>query len=65
MVEAIDRDVELDQGDVKRLKGPGDPARLRVGDWRVIYRHDPQAGVIAIEAILHGSQAYRRRTVPK
>ena len=65
MVEAIDRYVELDQGDVKRLKGPGDLARLRVGDWRVIYRHDPQAGVIAIEAILHRSQAYRRRNVPK
>ena len=64
MVEAIDRYVKLDQGDVKRLKGPGDLARLRVGDWRVIYRRDAQAGIVAIQAILHRSQAYRRRNVP-
>lgn len=65
MVEAIDRYVESDQGDVKRLKGPGDVARLRVGDWRVIYRHDSQAGVVAIQAILHRSHAYRRYDVSK
>ena len=65
MVGAIDRCAELSRGDVKRLTGPGELARLIVGDWRVIYRHDPQADVVAIQAILCRSQAYRRRNVPK
>jgi len=64
VVEAIDRFVEFDQGDKKRLTGPANLARLRVGDWRVIYRHDAQTGVVAIQAILHRSQAYRRRNMP-
>ena len=59
-MEVVDRFVEADQGDVKQLKGRGGWARLRVGDWRVVYRHHPTRGVIAIDAVLHRSQAYRR-----
>jgi len=38
----------LPEGDVKRLAGSVGLWRLRVGDWRVIYRRDEAAPVITI-----------------
>lgn len=43
------------QGDVKRLKGRAG-ARLRVGDWRVIFYED--AGAIIVAAVGHRREIY-------
>jgi mRNA interferase RelE/StbE len=42
-------------GDVKRLKGR-DGARLRIGDWRVIFYEDD--GTIVVGAVGHRRQIY-------
>jgi mRNA interferase RelE/StbE len=43
------------KGDVKRLKGR-DGARLRIGDWRVIYYED--GGNIVVVAVGHRREIY-------
>jgi mRNA interferase RelE/StbE len=43
------------QGDVKKLKGQAG-ARLRVGDWRVIYYEE--AGTIVVVAVGHWRDIY-------
>jgi mRNA interferase RelE/StbE len=43
------------QGDVKKLKGQTG-ARLRVGDWRVIYYEE--AGTIVVVAVGHRREIY-------
>lgn len=43
------------RGDVKRLKGR-DGARLRVGDWRVIFYEDQ--GTIVVAAVGHRRDVY-------
>jgi len=54
-------DVKLDayarsgQGDVKRLTGR-DGARLRVGDWRVIFYEE--GGTITVVAVGHRREIY-------
>jgi mRNA interferase RelE/StbE len=45
-------------GDVIRLKG-SDEWRLRVGDWRVLFRRDPAARVILVLRVLPRGRAYR------
>lgn len=35
--------------------------RLRVGDWRVLYEIDDDAGVVTISGVRHRSKAYRSR----
>jgi mRNA interferase RelE/StbE len=42
-------------GDVKRLKGR-DSARLRIGDWRVIFYEDH--GTIVVSAVGHRREIY-------
>jgi mRNA interferase RelE/StbE len=42
-------------GDVKRLKGR-DGARLRIGDWRVIFYEDD--GAIVVAAVGHRREIY-------
>jgi mRNA interferase RelE/StbE len=42
-------------GDVKRLKGR-DGARLRIGDWRVIFYEDD--GTIVVVAVGHRREIY-------
>jgi len=46
---------ETGQGDVRRLKGR-DGARLRVGDWRVIFTETPDA--ILVVAVGHRRDIY-------
>jgi mRNA interferase RelE/StbE len=46
---------ETGRGDVKRLKGRGG-ARLRVGDWRVIF--DETSGGIVVVAVGHRRDIY-------
>ncbi|HSY48766.1 MAG TPA: type II toxin-antitoxin system RelE/ParE family toxin [Thermoanaerobaculia bacterium] len=46
-------------GDVRRLTGIEPPLfRLRVGDWRVLFRYDG-AGMIVILRVLPRDKAYR------
>ncbi|MFN0093714.1 MAG: type II toxin-antitoxin system RelE family toxin [Dehalococcoidia bacterium] len=50
---------ELDRtgrGDVKKLQGGDERWRLRVGNWRVIFRKQP--GGIAVTRILNRRDAY-------
>lgn len=44
------------QGDISKLKGREDQYRLRIGNWRIIFR---QIDVIQIVAILPRGQAYK------
>jgi mRNA interferase RelE/StbE len=46
-------------GDIKKLKGARNEYRLRVGDWRVIYRLDDEQQAVVILAVPHRSDAYR------
>jgi len=57
--QAVARLAEIGEGDVKRLKGMADILRLRVGDWRVLFRLEPEAGRLLLLRILHRSDAYR------
>jgi mRNA interferase RelE/StbE len=43
------------QGDVKKLKGQAG-ARLRVGDWRVIYYEE--AGTVVVAGVGHRREIY-------
>jgi mRNA interferase RelE/StbE len=57
--DALERLVgEHATGDVIRLKG-SDEWRLRVGDWRVLFRRDPAARVILVLRVLPRGRAYR------
>ena len=44
---------------VVKLEGATDLWRLRIGDWRVIYRVDDRARLIDITGIRHRREAYR------
>jgi mRNA interferase RelE/StbE len=46
-------------GDIKKLEGMGNEFRLRIGDWRVIFRPEPEQFVVVILAVRHRSSAYR------
>jgi mRNA interferase RelE/StbE len=54
---AIDR---LPAGDVRRLRGPTQEWRLRVGDWRVRFERDDAARRINVLAIRSRGSAYKR-----
>ena len=56
---AIDRVAREESADSQRLRGPGRRWRLRVGDWRVIFRYDRQRRKIAILRIGHRREIYR------
>jgi mRNA interferase RelE/StbE len=44
---------------IKRLKGEfSDYFRYRIGDWRVVYRIDEQAGIVAVVRIAHRRDVY-------
>lgn len=60
IVGAIERLVESGEGDVRRLIGTDPPEfRLRVGDWRVLFRSDSTANTIVIVRVLPRDKAYR------
>lgn len=46
---------------VKALSGQGNLLRIRVGDWRVIYRIDHQRVLVIVMDIGHRSTVYRHR----
>ena len=45
-------------GDVKRLAGQPPRFRLRVGDWRVLFK--VEADTMRVYRVLHRSEAYER-----
>ena len=51
----LDRFAQTGQGDVKRLKGR-DGARLRVGDWRIIFYGE--RNTIVVVAVGHRREIY-------
>ncbi len=57
IVTGVERFAETEHGDTKRLQGAGGIARLRVGDWRILFENSP--GGIRILRVLHRSEAYR------
>lgn len=54
---AIERLAWLGEGDVRMLSGMPGSYRLRVGDWRVIFRQEPER--ILIDRVLPRGRAYR------
>ncbi|MGH2461299.1 MAG: type II toxin-antitoxin system RelE family toxin [Chloroflexota bacterium] len=56
---AVQRLAETREGDVKKLKGMGDRWRLRIGDWRVLFRfaRDPQTLIVL--RVVNRREAYR------
>jgi mRNA interferase RelE/StbE len=44
--------------DVKRLQGPNDQWRIRVGDWRIIYRIEDERLLVLVVRIGHRSSVY-------
>lgn len=60
IVSAIERLVESGEGDVRRLAASDPPEfRLRVGDWRVLFRSESAARTIVIIRVLPRDKAYR------
>ena len=47
------------EGDTKKIGGAGNDYRLRVGDWRVLYRPDSERLVVVILTVAHRCDAYR------
>jgi mRNA interferase RelE/StbE len=43
----------------KKLAGPHDLYRIRVGDYRIVYRVDDQQQLIEITVIAHRREVYR------
>ncbi len=55
----VERLAVAGQGDVKRLQGREDEWRLRVGDWRVLFRFYHSARILRVLRVRHRSDAYR------
>jgi mRNA interferase RelE/StbE len=56
---AVDRFAEAAHGDVRKLQGDEDRYRLRVGDFRVIFRFDGDGVVILVLRVRNRREAYR------
>ena len=57
ILAALDR---LPEGDVRRLVGSVGLYRLRIGDWRAIFRRDDQKRVITVAQILPRGSVYKK-----
>ncbi|NPV80489.1 MAG: type II toxin-antitoxin system RelE/ParE family toxin [Firmicutes bacterium] len=57
---ALDRLLTYPQAvDLKKLQGSPGEWRLRVGDWRVIFRIEREQELLYILRVRHGREAYR------
>jgi mRNA interferase RelE/StbE len=56
--DAVARYATDSRGDVLKLSGATNEYRLRVGDWRVIFRLE-DGGTLAISRVLNRRDAYR------
>jgi len=43
----------------RKLKGTNDVFRLRIGDYRIIYRVIDKDGLVSVGHVLHRSKAYK------
>ena len=60
IIDALDRFAKsYPQGDVKKLQGMDDEYRLRVGDWRVLFRRDVNGKVIVVFRVSPRWDAYK------
>lgn len=59
VLKAADRFADTEHGDVKKLKGKENRYRLRVGDWRVIFRFLKDRNAIAVLRVRPRGSAYR------
>lgn len=59
LLKALDRHMKSEAGDVKALEG-FEPLlfRLRVGDWRLIFRKEGDQGIVIVR-VRHRREAYR------
>ncbi|MEA2585365.1 MAG: mRNA interferase RelE/StbE [Thermomicrobiales bacterium] len=60
VLAAVERLATTGHGDVRRLEGPAPEWRLRVGDWRVRFTHEPDHQTILVLRVLPRGRAYRR-----
>jgi mRNA-degrading endonuclease RelE of RelBE toxin-antitoxin system len=60
ILEAIDRYMVTGEGDLKQLSPPLSGLRLRVGDWRVLFKPLRGENAILVSKVAHRSAAYRR-----
>ena len=59
VIAAVERYASTESGDIVRLTGYTPPTwRLRVGDWRVLFRFEAD-GAIRVVGVLHRGEAYR------
>jgi len=61
VVAAVDRLAAIQRGDVKRLQERPGQLRLRVGDWRVVFRFidEPEPGTVFVLRVHPRGRAYR------
>jgi len=60
ILAALDRYATDEYGDVLRLSAVEPPEwRLRVGDWRIRFQRDTEAGTLYVLRILPRDKAYR------
>lgn len=59
VLDALDRLVESGHGDVRPLQGQERRWRLRVGDVRVVFTYDEEAGLLRVVRVLPRGRAYR------
>ena len=57
---AVDRYAESGHGDIKKLEGLEGRFRLRVGDYRVIFRFEEDHLVIVVLRVRNRREAYRQ-----
>ncbi len=57
-IEAIARDPLARHNQVKRLKGVKDRFRLRVGNWRALYRIDRETRTLLVLDVRKREEAY-------
>ena len=61
ITDALDRLVGTpSQGDVRQLAGSLDIWRLRVGDWRIRFRLEPETRTVVVLRVQRRDRAYRR-----
>ena len=58
IVETIAADPFATQPMIKRLKGTPNSFRYRLGDWRILYRLDTEAGTLRVLDIRPRGRAY-------
>jgi mRNA-degrading endonuclease RelE of RelBE toxin-antitoxin system len=60
IVTAVERLAESGRGDIRRLQGVREEIfRLRIGDWRLLFSEDREAGTLVVRRVLPRGSAYQ------